>query len=1190
MTNCPSQEQLFQYAEGDITQELKSEIEQHIANCPECQAAYGQIPEPKLKIESITPLPGGDTEHSNEEKNSDQSPIKQVGDFRLLKEIGRGGMGIVYLAEQISLNRRVALKTLPQLQVLDKNVLNRFQREARAAAYLKHRNIVPVYLLGEEETHFYVMSFIEGLTLAEVIRDLRQTWKFSSGDHSLHSGIATKFLFSTEGQKATATTIYAKSDEIESNPSGVTELATSPSSNDDNLSSEFFDLEYFKNVARMGIQAAEALDYAHSEGIIHRDIKPSNLMVDDNMHLWVTDFGLAWIESEASQSLSADRIVGTLRYMSPEQALGDRSLIDSRTDIYSLGATLYELCTLKTPFSDVQKSQLISVLNSDEPKKPRQLQPEVPKDLETIILKAMSKEAHERYDTAGKMAEDLRCFLENRPISAKPPALTDRLQKWVRRNRLVAALAFTVMASLTSLAIFLAIYNSQITKVNKELGDTITSLEKSQSKLRETVSTLKVRERDHRQRLYASDMQAAMQDKRRIPELLDQYLPAEGEEDLRSIEWHYLKRHTETELDTIAKYDGQFYAMTLSPNGSQLALGGNDSRLRVIDLNSKSELCSIDTEQIEINSIAYSPDGNHIATFGHEGRVRIWKNHEFTEVISFQATNFQGLDKFVRGLDVIFSPDGQLLLTASQEEFVGIWDWKSGELIRKLSAPSGGSHKTPGINKLKMVSASHTLAAACNDGQLRIWNTENWEQKQVIWYGVDRLLCVDITSDGTKVATAGARGKVSIWDIESGKSLLLHQHTQDIYSAKFSNNGHFFALGDLEGGVTIWPLNSIFSKGKSRDEIEPPIEFLNWPIHTSRITEIQFKDNNTLYTCSWDGEVKLWKPFKNLPHKSIVPKQKNINDFAQLSESEYFLTVSENGDLELWNAVDEKYEALLYHHHLPLSVVNISDNHRWLTIADNSETIFKWDLSSPSPPEKIQCYLSKNFQSKHLDFSHDSKLLAYQQSPHNVSVIDLETGKAINDFSDSRHPVFSPDGKHLALINAPADLEGDLSWGDAVDLKEIKTGQLIHSFEEPNGVCNQIQFNKDGSELITANSERQIHFWDYNTFELKKTLNPGKIGRMTTLAQTTEGSTILIGNRGRQLSFWQAETGLELFSLPRQTSAVYEIAFTMDGRKIVLRKENKKLNVIDTLSPEEYKNIKRTKPPAVLLKPLTKPQ
>jgi serine/threonine protein kinase len=337
-------------------------------------------------------------------------PAQTLGDFHLLHEVGRGGMGVVYEAVQLSLGRRVALKVLPFAAALDARQLQRFRTEAQAAAGLHHSNIVPVHAVGcERGVHFYAMQLIDGRPLDAVIEELR-------------------------GSRPSGTTVDVRAG---ATADGATSARTSHRSGRGR--------ESYRTAARLAAQVADALEYAHEAGVIHRDIKPANLLLDAKGNIWVTDFGLAQV-CDVSLTRTGD-LLGTLRYMSPEQAAGQRAVVDQRTDVYSLGATLYELLTLEPIFNGQDRRTLLRQILEEEPRPPRQLDRAIPVELETIVLKALAKAPEDRYATAGAMAADLRCFLDERPILARRPSLVERGRKWLRRHPSFVVAAMLVLVS-----------------------------------------------------------------------------------------------------------------------------------------------------------------------------------------------------------------------------------------------------------------------------------------------------------------------------------------------------------------------------------------------------------------------------------------------------------------------------------------------------------------------------------------------------------------------------------------------------------------------------------------------------------------------------------------------------------------------------------------------------------------------
>ncbi len=353
-------------------------------------------------------------------------PPERLGEYRILREIGRGGMDIVYEAVQESLGRHVALKVLPPGAGLAGTYLERFRREARNAARLHHTNIVPVFGTGEGSgVHFYAMQYIHGQPLDRVLDDVRRLR--GSPAKPLAGTVAEQLL---SGNAVTGPFLTGKPESRLSTDAGSSVLATGS--------------EYFNAIARLGAQAADALHYAHGQGVLHRDVKPGNLLLDVQSTLWVTDFGLAKASDgvgDGENLTASGDLLGTLRYMAPERFAG---ACDHRADIYAVGVTLYEALTLRPAFEAGDRLQVIEQITRGTPKVPRSLDASIPADLETVVLKAMARDAADRYPSAGELAEDLRRFLSRRPILARRHSRLELMWRWAKRNPGVASLSACV--------------------------------------------------------------------------------------------------------------------------------------------------------------------------------------------------------------------------------------------------------------------------------------------------------------------------------------------------------------------------------------------------------------------------------------------------------------------------------------------------------------------------------------------------------------------------------------------------------------------------------------------------------------------------------------------------------------------------------------------------------------------------
>jgi serine/threonine protein kinase/WD40 repeat protein len=405
-----------------------------------------------VMMEQLKPATGATGDYA---PAPETAPLERLGDYRILREVGRGGMGVVYEAEQVSLGRHVALKVLPCQALSHPTFRERFQREARAAARLHHTNIVPVFGVGEcDGVRYYAMQFIQGEGLDKVLGDLRQLRDRQGAlpvgvvpTETLAPGSVLPGLLT--GQFAQA---RAEEDSSAAGPEGsppsasVSAASASPGSTFPGGRS---DGEYCRSVARLGLQVAEALAYAHKQGIVHRDIKPSNLLLDQQGTVWVTDFGLAKAEGTDDLTNAGD-IVGTVRFMAPERFSGQTL---PQSDLYSLGLTLYELLTLRPAFEDTDRARLIERVLHEPPPSPRKLDRRIPRDLETIVLKAIAKDPAERFASAHALAEDLRRFLADRPIQARRTPWHERTWRWCRRNPVVATLSTAMLLLLTVTAV-----------------------------------------------------------------------------------------------------------------------------------------------------------------------------------------------------------------------------------------------------------------------------------------------------------------------------------------------------------------------------------------------------------------------------------------------------------------------------------------------------------------------------------------------------------------------------------------------------------------------------------------------------------------------------------------------------------------------------------------------------------------
>ncbi len=600
-------------------------------------------------------------------------PLEQLGDYRIVREVGRGGMGVVYEAEQVSLGRHVALKVLPPQMLRDARTRRRFEREARAAAKLHHTNIVPVFGVGEQgETPYYVMQFIQGQGLDSVLEELK---RLRAGGGA--AGARTEPASSTVGRDASAADVARSllTGRLDARPTEGPAVgdAHDPAETDgsdadraSSLSSSSLSLPgdeaargkarrqtYWQGIARIGVQVADALAYAHAQGIVHRDIKPSNLLLDTQGIVWVTDFGLAKADDQQDLTNTGD-ILGTLRYMPPE-AFGGK--VDSRGDVYALGLTLYEMLAFRPAFDEKERGRLVKQVTGEAPPPLHRLNPEVPRDLETIVQKAIEREPSHRYASASELADDLRRFVDDEPIRARRTSPAERLVRWARRNPAIAALgcvvALLLLAAMGGLG-----YGIQSARGALKIQTTLRAeADEAASRARaeaeradaqavearraaaatEAANRALTSARDSlRRTLYAARLNLAQvawdaRNATRTLELLEATRPGPGEPDFRGFEWGYYQRqaHGERAVRKLpVLVPNILFQVVLSPDGAlvaslQTSQGRNDPVVVLIHETATGRLCRRipvrglsetvrSTAHHALASLAFSGDGTRL--------------------------------------------------------------------------------------------------------------------------------------------------------------------------------------------------------------------------------------------------------------------------------------------------------------------------------------------------------------------------------------------------------------------------------------------------------------------------------------------------------------------------------------------------------------------------------------------------
>ena len=589
---------------------------------------------------------------------------------------------------------------------------------------------------------------------------------------------------------------------------------------------------FFRTVANLGVQAAEALEHAHGLGVMHRDIKPANLLVDLRGKLGITDFGLAHCQSQAGLTMTGD-LIGTLRYMSPEQALAKRVVIDHRTDIYSLGVTLYELLTLEPVFDGQDRQELLRQIAFEEPRPPRRLNKSIPVELETITLKAMEKNPAERYATAEDLAGDLQRFLQDEPIRARRPSLWQKLKRSSRRHKpVVVTAAVAVVLGLVMAVAALALGNQ---RVNQEKEQTEKALHaETEAKDELTGALAHARHTSYLLRIGRADLEWWGNNVGRADQILDE-CPTE----YRQWEWRYLKRLCHTEFSNLQGHTSEVYTVAFSPDPRLLASAGKDQTIKIWDLATGQEVRTLPGRGDLVSSVAFSPDGRLLASAGG-----YWEDFKPTDVRIWDLTTGQevftcsGHTSAVAG--VAFSPDGLRLASAGWDTYVRTWDVRTGRVIRALKHPDA-------VKCVAFSPHGKRLASGGHDHVVRIWDATTGQAVITTGGHQSDVLSVAFSPDGKRLVSGGWDQTVRVWDTVTGRELhTLRGHNQQVSGVVFYPDGQRFASGSADGTVKVW------DAGTGR-------ELFTLRGHSREVFGVAISPGGRfLASASWDQTVKVW--------------------------------------------------------------------------------------------------------------------------------------------------------------------------------------------------------------------------------------------------------------------------------------------------------------------------------------------
>lgn len=877
---------------------------------------------------------------------------------------------------------------------------------------------------------------------------------------------------------------------------------------------------------------AHAIQFAHEQGIVHRDLKPANILVDRTGIVRVADFGLGKVLETDHSLTQTGQILGTLRYMPPEHADGDSDRSPEAGDIYAIGAILYELLSGRPAFWANSTAALVRQIFEQEPVALRQLNSNIPLDLETICLKCLNKKPAERYATAGELADDLQRFLDGEPIAARSVGRVEKLWRWCRRRPMVAGMIGTTSVStLAGVIVSGYFWHAAI----RDRQEAIDAKRRADQNARTAMQQEVVAQRELARSeilLYASQIARAQKawddaDVAGVWEALSACKP-----ELRGWEHDYFFTRVTENHRNLRGHTRKVKSLSFTPDGRRLVSGSWDDTIKVWDVTSGTELLTIRGHTDHIESVAVSPDGRSVVSAARDNTARIWDLETGRELLAFR-----------NHADMVFSarftPDGTRVVSGGRDRMIRIWDAATGAEVRVLSGHTGD------VDTVAVHPDGHSIASGGDDKTVRTWDSRTGEEIQ-LFPQRDDVNCVAFSRDG-RCLVAGTRGGLTLVRLPEGQSNgypeSLQQDHGGITEVAFAtdNYAHHFLSASYNGTFAAW--EEPFTRSHHT--------FVG---HAKAVFSITSSD--TLKASGGDdGTIKLWHVPKYDPVNRILGHVGNVTCVDISPDGRWMFSGGADDVVRTWDLTQgSRVDEITFVGHADdvTGLVNHSKA-SWIASCSADGTVKIWDratasvkLTLPGHDGGVNCLARIPNANRLVSGGEDAM----------VRVWDADSGRQLATLTGHAQAVtciaVSPDGRSFCTGSADHTLR----------LWNAGTGQSLRTFTGHTDRIRCVAFTLDGQRIVSGSNDRLLKVWDVATGIELNTLR-GHTDSVSGVACSPNGRRIVSIGHDHALKVWESGSGEQLLSLKGDPAAVRCIQFTPDGRHIITGGENHKITLWD---------------------------